>query len=1147
MSLGFQSTPLTLTAIVLAIACLATAFYAWRARDTFGSVALFVLALLAAVWSLSYGAEVAHTDFATKSAWARLEFFCAACAPVLWLAVAANGTQSGSVLLGRRRWLLWLIIPALMLLLMATNDWHHLLWQDVLIPQDGAVAPLRMLRGPFFWLNAFYVLGICLVVIMLATAAVIRLPIFRRRYVAAVLAGAALPWLGNTLYLAGLDLLAPAAYLLGGLTMAWGLYQIRQLNLVPLARSAIVEQMPDGVLVLDDHDRVLDCNLAAQRLLGMAGVELVGRAAAEILPISLDEIERISATQAVPEEVTLGEHVCELSVTPITDRLKRTIGRLVALHDITDRLRAAEELDQRTAELQIILQAVPDFMFRLDREGRFVGYAASPGAQLALLTDQLVGRSIDEVLPSAVGYQIKAALQRVYEEGTPQAVDYSLTVGDVTSWYEARLFPARRDEIISVVRDVTERKRADMELREQKELLENLVKVARATSEQPTLEATLHNVLQVGVTLTGADRGSLFILDDAGTVTQTLFVRDEAPIVERRVIIERLMQGGLAGWVARERRSAVVYDTLQDDRWLPLPDEMPTRSVLAVPILSEQILLGVLVLCHAQPAHYTAEHARLLEAAAVQMALSIRNARLFDTQQRMAERQTTLYEVLRAVSGQLDASLIAQTAAEAIAHFAGWPHVALLLADVEGRNWIVRAVKGAPSLPLGFTLPIAPEVIRRTGFSSAAPAGKDSSSFELIDLIGRDSTGAQLIVPLWHGGRLSGILSIEGSAETTFDADDLSLAQSLADAVALALDNARLYEDINDERSRLQASIRFNRDGIALLGMNQRVLVINEPALRLLGLPGQADDWLNRSLHDAVQILRHRTPAAVKAILGEMRRVQQGSEPPAEGEYEVSPRMIHWTSLPVLSHSVPIGRLIVLRDVTEERLLESMREDLTNTMVHDLRNPATVVLGALDLLESEELSADQQEIVSVAQQGGQRLLNLVTAILDVNRLEGGQMPLEREPVRLQVIAGEALELQSILAKDKHQTLENGIDPDFPLVVIDVELVRRVLQNLIGNAVKFTPPGGSIRVEARVDPANSRQAVITVADNGPGVALDIQPRLFQKFVTGRVRGRGSGLGLAFCRLVAEAHGGNIWVESLPGHGAKFMFTLPIAED
>ena len=403
------------------------------------------------------------------------------------------------------------------------------------------------------------------------------------------------------------------------------------------------------------------------------------------------------------------------------------------------------------------------------------------------------------------------------------------------------------------------------------------------------------------------------------------------------------------------------------------------------------------------------------------------------------------------------------------------------------------------------------------------------------------------MVPLWQGGTLIGLLNIEGDATTIFDADDLSLAQSLADAVALALDNARLYEDVNDERSRLQASIRFNRDGIVLLGMDQRILVINAPALHMLNLPAEPEAWLKHPIADAIHYLRRSSHGAVKAILSEMRRIRQGDEPPVEGDYEVAPHMIHWTSLPVLSNAAPIGRLIVLRDVTEEHSLNVMREDLTNTLVHDLRNPASVVLGALDLLGWEDLPESQREVVAVARQGAQRLLNLITAILDVNRLESGQMPLEREPVRLDIVAAEVAEMQQVLARDKCQTIEHQVPSDLPLVSVDVELIHRVLQNLIGNAIKFTPTEGVISIDAWRDPINDQNIIVAVKDSGVGLTPELQARLFNKFVTGRVRGRGSGLGLAFCRLVVEAHGGRIWVESTPGNGATFLFTLPIAEE
>jgi NtrC-family two-component system sensor histidine kinase KinB len=1139
-----QFSPLFLIAIALAVIALAASLYIWRVRATYGSIPLLLLTLIAAQWSLCYGLEVASPDLASKLFWVKAQWLGVVLAPVLWLATAARGTSDWPMVLGGRRWLLWLLIPLLIIGLVITNDFHGLVWSQPVL--GGSSLPLRLERGGFFWLNFFFAIALCLLVTLLAIAAVIRLPMFRRRYAGAVLAGTSLPWLGNMLYLAGLDLAAPLAYWLGGLALSWGLYQIRLLNLVPIARHAIVESMPDGVMVLNDKDGIIDCNPAALQLLGAQLNTVLGRPITEVLQLRRDQLDRYSALPQAHDEIVLNDRICELRVAPMSDRLGRATGRLIMVRDVTERLRAADELDQRTAELQTILQAFPDLMFRLDDSGRFLGYTASPQAQLHLQPDQLLERRIDEVLPEPIGRQLLDALLRVRLENAPQAVDYSLPVDSQTRWYEARLFPTRRNEIIGVVRDVTERKQAEAELHAQKELLENLVAVARATSEQPALEATLENVMQVSVNLTAADRGGLFLLSKTGEVTHTVSIRDGAPAAERRAIIERLITDGLAGWVVRERRTALVMDTRTDSRWLSLPDEFPTGSALAVPILSEQALLGILILTHSQPHHFTPDHVRLMEAAADQMALAVRNGQLYEAQRRMAERQTTLYEVLRAVSGQLDADAIAQTAVEAIAQFAGWPNIALLLASGDAHQWVVRAVSGSPSLALGFSLPIQPEALR-IGAATTGQSQDADRMHSLIDLAASAPDVPHLIVPLWHGGNLIGLLNIEGTEATAFDADDLSLAQSLADAVALALDNARLYAYINDERSRLQASIRFNRDGIALLGMTRRILVINVQALRLLELPGEPEDWLNRSVHDVIHLLRRRSPMAVRAMIGEMRRTQRGDEPLAEGEYDMAERVVHWSSLPVLSNAQPIGRLIVLRDVTAERQLNLMREDLTNTMVHDLRNPATVVLGALDLLEAEDLTETQREISEVAYQGGQRLLTLINAILDVNRLESGQMPLEREPVRLDIIVAEIAEMEQVLAREKGLALENCVPPDLPLVSVDVELLRRVLQNLIGNAIKFTPAGGNITLGAQIDPAHPQYMIVTVKDTGPGISPDLQARLFQKFVSGRVRGRGSGLGLAFCRLVVEAHGGHIWVESTQGGGAAFHFTLPVAED
>ncbi len=882
--------------------------------------------------------------------------------------------------------------------------------------------------------------------------------------------------------------------------------------------------------------------------------------------------------------------------------------------------------------------------------------------------------------------------------------------------------------LVRAIRYAIERKRAEIELRAQKQLFENLVAVARATAERPTLEATLQNALNVAATLTGAEQGDLFLISEAGAVTYCARTGGTAAD-QRQDSLARVMDQGLISWSAHHCQAVLIADTSQDTRWLPLPGRSDTvRSALCVPILSGPTLLGILALTHSQPGHFTDEHLHLMLAAADQMALAARNAQIFEAQRRTAERETTLYQVLRAVSGQLEPEAVLRTAVETIARLTGWPHIAIALPDKDQRRWMIHAASGVLSTAMGAAFPISQGVIGRALQTSQTQLVLDVHA-DPDYMPWHPTIHSELVVPLRRGERLVGVLDVESEHPATLDADNVQLVESLAEAVALALDNAQLYAEVRRhatdlsalyaisrmtsrslaledvlthalssallafgfdagliglvdsenggqprahplrlaaqrglpltsldrfqyggpewalcdyvyrrreslvigdferdtpevirematqmtalgwrgyvgiplqhqeqslgvmslftrrpydsspydlalltgighqvatavanarlfqatlyERSRLQALIKSSRDGVVLVGMNGHILVVNAPALQMLRLPGQPEDWVGRSVQDALRALRLFASPVVRVMLAEMRRIRKGDEPPAEGECEIAPRVIHWLNLPVLAGIMSLGRLLVLRDVTAERAAERLREDMTHTMVHDLRNPLASISSALEFLDEEIshiLSAEQRQILEIAQDGTHKTLGLVNRILDVSRLESGQMPLNRARVELDVLIAETLRSQSPLAIDKGLCLESDVPSTLPPAWADAELVGRVLQNLIGNAIKFTPTGGRVSVAARCEEqAQHTKLCVCVSDTGPGIPLEVQGRLFQKFVTGQQAERGSGLGLAFCKLAVEAHGERIWVESVPGCGTTFTFSLQVDPD
>ena len=407
-----------------------------------------------------------------------------------------------------------------------------------------------------------------------------------------------------------------------------------------------------------------------------------------------------------------------------------------------------------------------------------------------------------------------------------------------------------------------------------------------------------------------------------------------------------------------------------------------------------------------------------------------------------------------------------------------------------------------------------------------------------------NSTGPESAVsaPILERDQLLGVITLVHQKPSSLTLEHLELVKAIAGQSGAAIRNTFLFESLQAAQRRYLELFEESLDPILITDCKGQIQEVNRQAeltihlsrdkLRLLNIldfhevdfQKVGEDYRNLALNETVSyesLLQDHEGRKIPTRVS-VRKIQDGSN-----------YRLQW----------------ILRDISERKDLDHLHEDLIAMVYHDLRSPLANIVSSLEVLSAllqGESDDTTQSLLSIALRSTWRIQQLTDSLLDINRLEAGQAVGTRQPISLAELVKEGVETVLPNAASKELELTWEVPAGIPEIFADADMIRRVIINLLENAIKFTPVGGKIHISARRD---GSLAEICVSDTGLGIPQADQDRIFEKFVRLSTKDgtRSMGLGLAYCRLAVVGHGGEIWVESQSGEGAKFKFTLPLVNE
>lgn len=575
------------------------------------------------------------------------------------------------------------------------------------------------------------------------------------------------------------------------------------------------------------------------------------------------------------------------------------------------------------------------------------------------------------------------------------------------------------------------------------------------------------------------------------------------------------------------------------------------------PMVSADGPIGYVSLYYDTRHEFNPEELELLQSLASQSAMAISNARLHQRTDMALSRRVHQLSILQNINRELSRAVYSQELFDLILNYAmeftssNWGMIGVY--DAADSSLAVRASRGY-SQPIQTIAPekgFVAQAIRQQKPINIANLAEYPADYDFTHGLAK----SHLSVPLVYQAQPLGVITLESVLPSAFTSADEAFVSQMANQAAIALQNARLYAEIAQVRDRLAAVLDSVAEGILLVQPDGVVILANKSVETILDHPVQEflGKRLDRLSPTVLACLGYSLEEA-RSLVGHFGAARLRDDQKAAAVIRSPNRsmVIERTISAVVGEAGrEVGWMLILQDVSEEHRIAEARELITETLIHDLRSPVSAVLGALEVIETtlpDDTVSDSHvasQALQVARRGAQRVLNLIETLMDISRMQSGKMEISRGLVDLQQLVKGVVNEFLPQSNEYGLILRNELPQGLPYLYADPAKMTRVVANLVDNALKFSPSGSQIVISAMVDVNNC--LVFSISDQGPGIPGEYRQKIFERFsqVPGvRGRRRGTGLGLTFCKLAVEAHGGSIWVEPNTPQGSQFKFSIPL---